>query len=254
MKRFFLFLNLIFLFVLSTASVRAQITSSGIAVSAPIASDINDGAIVCSGDNNIYSLCKREYDSNMFGVVSQNSQISLLSIKSGTKPVISTGNSLVIVTSSNGVIKKGDYLTSTRDGGPAQLAKKSGYVLGIALEDYLDTNPQNKGTILVAISVRPVVLTNGASNNLLQLIKDGISGAFESPLAALRYIVAGILVTTSFFFGFLYFGKIAKSGVESIGRNPLAGKRIQFGILINSLISLAIMGVGLVIAYIILII
>jgi F0F1-type ATP synthase membrane subunit c/vacuolar-type H+-ATPase subunit K len=82
---------------------------------------------------------------------------------------------------------------------------------------------------------------------------EGMSGAFESPLAALRYVIAGILVVGSFIFGILHFGRIAKSGVEALGRNPLAAKTIQFGIIMNVMIAIVIMLVGLGIAYIVLV-
>ena len=62
------------------------------------------------------------------------------------------------------------------------------------------------------------------------------------------------MVVASFVFGILHFGKMAKSGVEALGRNPLAAKTIQFGILLNVLIAIVIMALGLGIAYLVLII
>ena len=233
--------------------IAQNIGAIGIGIPAKIWGEVFDGALVCSGNGDFYSLCGREYDPNMFGVVSANPGISFTG-GAGETSVVSAGNIYVAVSSVNGTIKSGDYLTASKTSGVAQLAKRSGYVLGTALEDYADADTGKTGKILAAVNVRPAVLTSGAKNNLLQLIKDGVRGAFESPLSALRYIVAGILAVISFVFGFLHFGRMAKSGVEAIGRNPLAAKTIQFGIMLNVLIAIVIVGAGLGIAYIVLVI
>lgn len=232
----------------------AQVNSSGVAISAAVSGETFDGGIVCSDLANLYSSCKKEYDPNMYGVITLTPGLSFDSGQAGSVPVVSAGSVYVVVSSLNGDIKKGDYVTSSKTPGVGQLAKKSGYVLGVALEDYSSPDIQATGKILLNINAKPAVLTAGASANLFQLIKDGVEGAFESPLSALRYIVAGILAVISFVFGFLHFGRMAKSGVEAIGRNPLAAKTIQFGIMLNVLIAIVIVGAGLGIAYIVLVI
>jgi F0F1-type ATP synthase membrane subunit c/vacuolar-type H+-ATPase subunit K len=243
--------------VLAVVAVKpafAQTGALGISVPAAIAGATFDGALICAGSNGGgYVLCTTAYNSNMYGVVVTNPEISFESKETGTSPVITWGNAYVAVSSINGTIKKGDFVTSSVTPGVAELAKKSGYVLGTALEDFTNSDPAQKGSILVAVGVKPAVLSAGAANNLIQLIVEGMSGAFESPLAALRYIVAGILVVASFFFGILHFGRVAKSGVEALGRNPLAAKTIQFGIIMNVMIAIVIMLVGLGIAYIVLV-
>ncbi|QQG41565.1 MAG: hypothetical protein HYV90_05425 [Candidatus Woesebacteria bacterium] len=229
-------------------------STQAVAISTPIQGNSFDGAIICSSSGNIYVPCSREYDPNLFGVVTNSPGVSFENGVSGSFPVISNGDAFVVVSSANGVIKKGDYVTSSKTPGVGMLAKKSGYVIGISLADYTNTDPNVKGEILVSVGAKPAVLTKGAGNNLLQLILEGVSGAFESPLAALRYIVAGILVIVSVVFSLLYFGRIAKSGVEALGRNPLAARAIQLGILVNILMAIVIMVVGLGIAYIVLVI
>ena len=53
--------------------------------------------------------------------------------------------------------------------------------------------------------------------------------------------------------GFIYFGKMSKTGVEAIGRNPLAGKQIQFNVILHLAVTVAIVLAGLAMAYFILI-
>lgn len=256
---FFVAVFLIFVFLILNTKINAQDYGSGVATSTNVSGSYNDGDVICidkdtSSSESIYLTCSKEYDPNIYGVIVTNPGVSFVNDNGNGIPVISVGNAYVNVNTKNGQIKKGDFVTSSKDKGIGELAKKSGYILGAALEDFTASDSNEVGKILISISPRPMVLTEGARNNLIQLIKEGLSGAFESPLAALRYIVAGILVIASLIIGFLHFGRISKSGVEALGRNPLAGKMIQFGLVINVLMSLVIIAVGLGIAYIVLVI
>ncbi len=253
-KAFFVFCFIFLVFLLAARdSIAQDAAGSGVATSTSVSGNYKDGDLICVDKDNINVACNKEYDSNMIGVVVENPSVSFTS-SSGGVPVVSLGNVYANVSSKNGIIQKGDFITSSKTTGVGQLAKKSGYILGVALENYADENPDSIGKIPIAVNIRPAVLSGGAGNNLLELIKEGVSGAFESPLSALRYFVAGVLVVVSFVFGVLHFGKMAKSGVEAIGRNPLAAKTIQFGILLNVLIAIVIMAVGLGIAYLVLVI
>jgi F0F1-type ATP synthase membrane subunit c/vacuolar-type H+-ATPase subunit K len=60
------------------------------------------------------------------------------------------------------------------------------------------------------------------------------------------------VVILSFILGFISFGRIANTGVEALGRNPLAGKMIQFGIFLNVLITISIVIAGFALAYFVL--
>ena len=254
MKIAFFLLSLVISYSLLVAHVRAQENVSGVGVSVPVTGEVSDGYIVCSDENKVNSPCIREYDPKMSGVVDAVPAVSFQADNAdGTRVVVSSGVTQVLVSTVNGPIKKGDFITSSKKEGIGMKTTKSGYVLGQALSDFSESDTSKTGKISVSISIRPAVLSTGAGNNLMQLMKEGFEGAFQSPLSALRYIVAGILVASSFIFGFFHFGKMAKSGVEAIGRNPLAAKTIQFGIMLNVLIAIVIMGVDLGIAYIVLV-
>jgi F0F1-type ATP synthase membrane subunit c/vacuolar-type H+-ATPase subunit K len=68
----------------------------------------------------------------------------------------------------------------------------------------------------------------------------------------LRYLTAALMVILGFVLGFVYFGRIAKAGVEAIGRNPLSSKTIEFGLILHILLTIVIVGAGLGIGYLIL--
>lgn len=239
--------------ILSTKTVGAQFNASGVAVPVKISGEVKDGNIICSSDAGL-GACSRAYEPNLFAVVVENPAVSFQTenVKEGEYPVISTGKVYVLVNGTNGPIKSGDYITSSDEAGVGQKAIKSGYVLGSAIEEFTGGTSADKGKILVSMSIRPVYLSTGAGANLFELIKEGIDGAFLSPLAALRYVVAAVVVGVTVILGFVHFGRIVKTGVEAVGRNPLAGKRIQFSVFMNVFLTIVIMIAGLTIAYIIL--
>jgi hypothetical protein len=222
----------------------AQTSASGVAVSVSMTeTNIEDGSVICSS-----TICNKAYDSSVMGVYTESPAILLenTTLVDG-KPVISSGKVYVRF---EGEIKKGDYVTTSEKPGVAVKATRNGYVLGTALEDFAGPS----GKILVALGMRPAVLTSGASDNLWEALRQGLSSLYLTPIAALRYIAAMIIVIAAFVLGFAYFGRVARSGVEAVGRNPLAGRTIEFTVILNIILTIVIMGSGLLLAYIILVI
>lgn len=243
-----------FVFLLFAEKVDAQNLSSGIAQSIPLPGNVSDGYVICSSASG-YEPCNFGYESNMIGVVSMSPAASFESSipQSGYYPIITAGKAYVLVSSKNGNIEAGDYITSSTENGLATKVQKSGYALGIALESFTPSTSTDTGKILASIDIRPVVLSQKAGNNILQLVREGIDVAFLSPLSALRYIVASIVILFSIVFGFLHFGKLAKNGIEAVGRNPLASKTIQLSVFFNVLLTIGVIAVGLGVSYLILV-
>ncbi len=239
------------LFPLSAA---AQITSTGVATSVSILDEETlDGDIICSTEGG-FALCKEPYDPSIFGVVTLSPAVIFEDLNlQGAKPVVSQGKALVRVATTNGEINEGDYITSSEIAGVGQLASENGFVLGTALENYANPNPKEAGEILVSLNIHATTSASDAGTNLIATFKRGLSAPTLSPLASLRYVLAAVVTLIAFIFGFIYFGRIAKAGVESVGRNPLAGKTIQFSVVLNVLLTLGIILIGLAIAYLILI-
>ena len=252
---FFIFYILSFIFV-QLAHAAADFTASGIAISVTI-NDKNakDGSIVAS-TNNGYILSKIPYDPSMFGVVTENPAI-VIENSSGsatnTRFIVSSGKAYILVSATNGSIKKDDFITSSSIPGVGQKADHNGYVLATALENYSNTNPKAVGKILASINSRYNNSYVDTQTNLLSILQTAGSATFLSPLATLRYLLAGIVAAIAFGLGFIYFGRVASKGVEALGRNPLASKMIQASVIINVLLAGLIVMVGLAIAYLILV-
>jgi hypothetical protein len=100
---------------------------------------------------------ERGYQNTVLGVVSTEPGVLLSDIKENgavtnlvhPKPVALSGRVPVKVSTENGVIQKGDFLTSSTTPGVAMKATRAGQMIGKALENY---SGQGEGRILVYVS------------------------------------------------------------------------------------------------------
>ena len=257
--RIFVFLFILcflsFIFIQKAqAQSDSDFRSSGVALSITI-SDKNakDGAIISSNTKKGFILSDAAYDSSIYGVINQNPSVALENTAStDSKPVINFGKTQIQVTTQNGPIEINDFITASKVPGVGQKATLNGYVVGIALESYKETDPKKVGKILASINPHYNGSFVGIRSNLIELLKDARNAYVLSPLVSLRYLLASAISIISFVLGFIYFGRVARTGVESLGRNPLAARLISFGIVFNLGLTLIIIIAGLFIAYLIL--
>jgi hypothetical protein len=233
----------------------AQISnSSGIATYIPILdNEVVEGDIIIVSKEG-YVLAKTGYDPNIFGVVVNDPAIAFENKAEGSYPVVSAGKVVLRVSVINGAIKKGDMLTSSTIPGVAQKVTESGFIVGTALQDY-DADSEDKiGKIYAVLNVGHGNVSSNSTGSLLRALNFVLSAPYMSPLALLRYVIAGIIVLASFILAVAYFGRLSSLGIEALGRNPLAGKMILAGIVVNVVIALSIICVGLFIGYLVLVI
>lgn len=208
---------------------------SGIGIPVPIdAPDVEDGDIV-SFSGGRYVLSEEPFDSNIFGVVSTDPALALGGIEAQEGiPVVSSGRAFVRVSSLNGPIESGDFVTTSIIPGIGVKADGFGYILGKALASFTELNPEVIGKIPVMVDVR---------------IDSPLLTFKTAPQQVLRYILAFVIAVTSIIIGFVYFGKVAKAGVEALGRNPLAARLIELSVFLNLFLTLGIIAIGVVIAF-----
>lgn len=245
----------ILLAIFLSVTVQAQsISSFGIANPTSIKDKVvRDGDVISSTEGG-YMLTKSSYDPRLFGVVTINPAIEFNTNEEGRRyPVVSDGNTFVNLSTINGSVKKGDAITSSPIPGVGMKATESGYILGYALEDFSSDDPREIKRVKVEIDKQFFApLNSGPKSKLLDIFRLSAIATYEKPLTVLRYLVAGIVVVLAFIIGFLSFGRMASIGIEALGRNPLAAKMIQFGIVLNVLITIMIIGAGLTIGFFIL--
>ena len=239
------------IFYLCRGDVNAQVTSNGVATPVVVEDDqVNPGSVICTQTSS-FALCDSTYSSNVYGIVTDYPAASFETDPVENQFLISTyGEAIVRVNTSNGPIKKGDLLTTSDTAGVAQKANRNGYVLGLAQEDF---DSPDEGTIIVSIDIHPTTAFTDVRSNLLQALREGLAAPILTPLAALRYILAALVTIVSFVLGFVYFGRFAKTGIEAIGRNPLARWQIQSSVVFNLVLMAGIFGLGLALSYLILV-
>lgn len=243
------FLGLVFF---RPSKALAQLNSIGIATFVPINNDkVDDGDIVVATSRG-YTVSTTPYDTGIAGVVSKNPAISIKT--NGTRqgyPVVNIGTVIVKVTGENGNIKKGDYLATSSVPGAGMKIKQNGYVLGQAMEDVKFSKPKDVKTVAVTLNLHYLQLGAPISNSLLDIFNLSKIATYEKPSRVIQYVVAAIIILISFGCGFLIFAKAVNTGLEALGRNPLAGRMIQLSIVFNLILIAVIIMAGTALAYLV---
>lgn len=185
------------------------------------------------------------FDNKMFGILSDKPLLVFRSESEG-KPVIRSGIAQVNVTTLNGPIKYGDYITSSYVPGKGQKSTESGYVIGVALESFTGEGgeqidgPSGKvaaGKVPVALKIEYAELTNPRfAGRLFGFLGTALLENVSDPRqlgSVIRFIAAGLVILLSFTFGFLTFSRSIAKSIEALGRNPLAKSTIQLSMIIN---------------------
>jgi len=257
---FFSFLSLLICYFPSLSYAQSSSGGSvegaatlGIATLVPTnVKNVKDGSILSNSANGaILSIIP--YDPQVLGVVSRDAAIAISTNNTtNTVPVISNGTVYVLVSSQQGAIKKGDYLTTSTIPGVAVKAVDSGYVLGTALEAYSSSNPKASQEIAIDLNLHYFNTKPTLIGSLTDIFKYALLPTQNSPSAIYKYVVAAAVVLASLVLAFMTFGRTAAKGVEALGRNPAASKIIHLGIIFNVLIVVVIVLAGLTVAFMIL--
>lgn len=234
-----------------------------------------DGDIISSTADKGFIRTSFPYDFRIFGIAQKTPLLVYKASDNVGTPISRAGTAQVNVTSLNGTISPGDYITSSEIAGKGQKATTSGYVIGIALTGLRATdgtevnyqpkattnraNPAQKirsGNITVALKIEYAELTTARTAlRLLDSFNAALFTNIQNPdqfVKIFRYITAIVVVLISFAIGFFTFSKAIPKGIEAIGRNPLAQKTIIFSIILNITFTLITAIAGIVAAIIIL--
>lgn len=241
--------------ILTTAYTPTHAQQAGLEVTSTYEiadQDAQEGDIVSTTEQGLVRS-SRVGDNKMFGVIQEKPLLLYRDLEAKGKPVMRSSIAQVNVTTSNGPIKYGDYITSSEIPGKGQKAPPQGPVLGIALAPF---DGSGVGQIPVALKIESAGLTApGLAGSLFNLIGISFLENLKDPkkfAEVIRYIAAGLVVLLSFTFAFLTFSRSIVKSIEALGRNPLAKSTIQLSMMIN-IILLVLTGIIGIVASILII-
>ena len=184
-------------------------------------------------------------DADLFGILVFE-PVLVLTLDNGGVPIVRTGEVEVNITTINGAITAGDYITSSTIVGKGQKASEHApYVIGVALESFpASTDAPSGADTVVGGSVR-VLLSIGTKEQAAQILQQeekpvdpGITEA--TLLNVIQYFIAAFIAIGAVYIAFKNFGPNIKDGIVSIGRNPLAKSSIQSMVILNSVLIILV--------------
>ena len=203
-------------------------------------------------------------------VIGANESAVLLGSDEEKVYVASGGRFPVLVSSQNGAIKSGDYVSPSAIKGIGMNAgKDSSIVIGKALEDFDASNQSTVKSVItvndasnkeqqlsvgmiivdVAVGKNPLMKTNTSLPEALQKSAELIA---DKPVNATKvYISLFIIIVTSAIAGSIIYSAV-RGGMVSIGRNPLGKNAIMRGLLQVVLVGILILLSGFFGVYLIL--
>lgn len=201
---------------------------------------------------------------DLYGVVINPNDASVtLSSEGADVFVATTGRYNTLVSTQNGHIRTGDYVTvSSLEGIGMKADDIVPVIIGRALADFDGSNAASTaqvGEINVSIARIPVDIQVGSNPwqrpteaDLPEFLRRAAESIAGQPVAAVRvYIALFIFLVSTFIAGSLMYGGV-RSSIISIGRNPLSKKSIIRGMLQVILVGLIIFIIGVFGVYLLL--
>lgn len=250
-----------FLFLSSKqAAAQANIDSLGIAQQIQVENltpeEAQQGMII-SHVGNDFVPTQEPYDKSTYGVVSLSPAVEFSTGKGGNSfAVMTSGTVPVLVSAHNGPIEKGSPIASSEKTGIGMLATKTGFILGVAQEEFRPDDPNEVGIVMTYLDIKFSFSQDSPDSErigrrLLDVVSLSTIAMVEEPTTTLKYVVAALVLVGSITFSFFTFSRIASKGIDALGRNPLAGRVISMGIVLNVGISLFIIASGVIVSYLI---
>jgi hypothetical protein len=214
--------------------------------------DAQSGDIVSLGSGGI-ARSAIEYDNKIFGVINAN-PLAVYRRVDGTGTIINRNGVVPVnVTTANGSIKIGDYITTSIQAGKGQKALASGYIIGVALKDFnegegsqIEYKEFQNGESRIEYAE---ISTSRNANALLSRLNAALFSSVQDPegfVNVIRYVASGLVTLISIIVGLFILARVIPKGVEGIGRNPLARRSILLYTGLNLLIVgvIVILGIG----------
>lgn len=205
----------------------------------------------------------------MYGVVASDGKIAFHGGQTeGQVAVANTGIVPVLVSDAEGDIKTGDPITVKHLAGIGEKATNAGRIIGIAMSDFTADSPDTRQTTIElngeqrtvrigAIDIKvgasdytpnttPINQAEAQNRNIIETIADNITGTITKPLGI---IAASLILIAGTFVSVFLVTSSSYSSMISIGRNPLAEKRVLRSLVGLILLSVVIFCASTALAY-----
>lgn len=261
-----LFLGIFVLFsALSPISVQAQTNGLDVTNVFEVNEEgLESGDIVRNSEKGIVRTTF-DYDQKVFGVYQPNPLIVFRNVDGTGVPIVRNGTVSVNVTTLNGPIAQGDFITTSGIVGKGQKATRSGYILGTALEAFTgesgtdvqyQARTAKQGQIQVAIRIEYAEIDSARNvNRLFEYLDAALFSSVKNPeqfIRIIRYTGSVFVLIATAIFAYLVFARTVSNGIQAIGRNPLAKNSIQVAIILNIIFSSIVIVLGIIAAFVLL--
>lgn len=241
-------------------TVNAQELTRGVAENLEVVDpEIKGGDIVTLTPDGI-KRASTTYDTKIKGIAVDKPIISIHEKTEKTRSIVTSGEVMIRVSAKNGGINIGDYITSSDIPGVGVKARDPGYVIGIARTAFTPNGSESvggsseEGMVLVTINIHfTATQANDLGSPIYRMFQAFTSNVEDKSKfsSIIRYAFGGLIALIVFLMSIILFGRAVKSGIDAIGRNPLARSSIQFGMMMNFVLAGFITFVGLFVAFMI---
>jgi hypothetical protein len=227
--------------------------------------DFVTGALVSTrkGNEKTVELASTGNSARLAGVIS-NTPLVTLSNGNAKAQVVISGTVPVLVSDINGPVKAGNKITASPIAGVGMLANNSDQVVGTVQNDFntgaatvqkiADTGGKQHDVHIGRVPLQIGISfyqapSSGYIPPFVQGLANNIAGR---PVSLLRVLVCSILLLLAFISAAALLYTSIRSGLISIGRNPLAAGAIRRGLIQIGVAVILILGFVLLASYIIL--
>ncbi len=216
--------------------------------------------VALEGKNVKVKIAAAKDPASIYGVVIDPSEAPIALTNGKNSIYIATsGKHSVLVTDQKGIIKPGDYISmSNIDGIAARADTVQSFVLGRAAEGFDGKNrtiTSVAGVRVARISVdilpkgNPTKKSGLAAPESLRKVAESIAG---NPVGVLKIYLAVLVLLVSGALAAILVTVGVRSGIVSIGRNPLSRKSIMRGLTKTVIMAILIFTIGLLGVYLLL--
>lgn len=232
-------------------------------------SDITAGELLslsATGSSTVESANSTSNVSRLVGVAADKPLLELSDKATSSVQVVVSGTAPALVSDINGPVKVGDKITASPVSGIGMKAVSSTEIVGVAQEDLQSASTVTRsvtekdgkkttisiGLIPIAVNVEyySLVPSNGTVASFvppfLQTLANQLSGKQVSPL---RVLFGTVLLLMGFGAVTFMLYVAIRSGIISIGRNPLAETALRKGLVDVIIAALGILTITAVVVY-----